>query len=303
MQPEEATESEAPLTDADEAPKTRGGRRKRVIVLVALAVVGVAVVAAASLAQLANDSPLVIEGKGPAKPFTLENVVKGEPDISLARYRGQPVVVNFWASWCVPCRREMPGFQAVHQQLGDRVAFIGVNHQDDRAGALDLMAETGVRYPSGYDPKGAVAADYGFVGLPTTLFISAEGRLLERRSGEIGRADLTRTIERLFPNAVGAPRRRAATMAALCAARDQAAADPAAARRTFFDGAHDELHAIAGEVEVVDRAAAARLLVAKQAVEAGFAAPSGPELSARLDQLARATQTALTVLGTSPPPC
>jgi thiol-disulfide isomerase/thioredoxin len=108
------------------------------------------------------------------------------------------VLVNFFASWCVPCRKEMPAFQAVSAQLGDRVAFIGVNHNDDRAGALQLLADTGVRYPTGYDPEGHVAASYGLFGMPSTLFVGADGTLLETHTGEISRDQLEQTISRLF---------------------------------------------------------------------------------------------------------
>lgn len=69
----------------------------------------------------------------------------------------------------------MPGFQAVYEKVGDRVAFVGVNHQDNREGALKLLADTGVRYSSGFDPDGNVAASYGLFGMPTTLFISDQG--------------------------------------------------------------------------------------------------------------------------------
>lgn len=136
--------------------------------------------------------------EGEASSFTLENLRPGQPDVSLAEFRGKPVVMNFWASWCVPCKREMPTLAAVSEQVKDRVAFVGINHQDSRRAALELLADAGVRYPSGYDPEGRVAASYGLFGMPTTVFISADGRLLQRRTGEMSRQELERTIERLF---------------------------------------------------------------------------------------------------------
>jgi thiol-disulfide isomerase/thioredoxin len=124
--------------------------------------------------------------------------LNGEGNVTLASFRGRPVVVNFFASWCVPCRQEMPALQAVSTQLKDRVAFMGVNHNDDRAGGLQLLSDTGVRYPTGYDPDGHVAAAYGLFGMPTTLFIGADGRLLETHTGQITREQLEQTIARLF---------------------------------------------------------------------------------------------------------
>lgn len=132
-----------------------------------------------------------------AKDFALPRL-GGEGTVSLASLRGKPVVVNFFASWCVPCRKEMPALQAVSAKVKDRVAFLGVDHQDDRQGALQLLADTGVQYPTGYDPDGKVATSYGLFGMPTTLFVAADGRLLEKHTGELSGAQLEETITRLF---------------------------------------------------------------------------------------------------------
>jgi cytochrome c biogenesis protein CcmG/thiol:disulfide interchange protein DsbE len=135
---------------------------------------------------------------GPAPLFDLENVRVGEPRVSLAEVAGRPALINVWASWCTPCRREMPALAAAHRRFGDRVAFLGVNHQDARDLAVELLDETRVTYPSGYDPDGSVARDYGLFGMPTTIFVAADGELLERRTGEMTLPELESTIERLF---------------------------------------------------------------------------------------------------------
>ena len=118
--------------------------------------------------------------------------------MSLETLRGKPVVVNFWASWCVPCRREMPAFAALHASLGDKVAFVGINNKDFRDSALKFMEQAGVRYPSAFDPRGNIAARYGVVGMPATFFISGDGRVLDSRIGEINADDLRQTINRLY---------------------------------------------------------------------------------------------------------
>ncbi|MPY94947.1 MAG: redoxin domain-containing protein [Acidimicrobiia bacterium] len=97
----------------------------------------------------------------PAPTFRLPDLRDPARDIALADFAGRPVVLNFWAAWCGPCRREMPAFERLHHQLGDRVAFVGINHQDGRSDALALLAETGVTYPSAHDPAGEVAQAYG----------------------------------------------------------------------------------------------------------------------------------------------
>jgi len=166
-------------------------------VVVVLAAGGVA--SAGFLSRSSGGLHPTVRGGGMAKPFRLPNLIPGEPEVDLAALRGRPVVVNFWASWCVPCRREMPAFQAVYQRVGGRIAFVGVDHQDSRRLALQFLAQTGVRYPSGYDPEGKTAASFGLFGLPATIFISPSGRILERHTGPYSEPDLQATLDRLFP--------------------------------------------------------------------------------------------------------
>ncbi|HUP68460.1 MAG TPA: TlpA disulfide reductase family protein [Acidimicrobiales bacterium] len=183
----------------EDGPDSEAPRRGRFRWIVGGVVVALAAVAATvAFSGPSTTSAPTTAGGGKARAFELENLRKGQPVVSLAALRGKPVVLNFWASWCIPCRREMPGFQAVAQKLKGRVAFVGINHQDSRRAGLELLEETGVSYPSGYDPKGSVAAAYGLFGMPTTLFISPGGEILGRRSGEMSRKDLEETIDGLF---------------------------------------------------------------------------------------------------------
>lgn len=132
-----------------------------------------------------------------APAFTVADL-RGPGTVSLAQFRGRPVVLNFWASWCAPCLREMPAFEAVHQRVKDRIAFVGINHSDARQRAVELLAETEIRYPSGFDPTGAVAASYRLFGMPTTVFISPTGRILATHTGELSRTRLEVTLNELF---------------------------------------------------------------------------------------------------------
>lgn len=133
-----------------------------------------------------------------APTFRIPDLRDEAATIDLRDLRGRPVVLNFWASWCVPCRKEMPAFQAVYRRTGDDVAFLGINNKDSRDDALDLLRTTGVRYPSGFDPKGQVAQAYGLYGMPTTVFISADGRILATRTGEMTESALSAAITELF---------------------------------------------------------------------------------------------------------
>src|SRR5207248_10634891 len=136
------------------------GRGRASLVMVTVAVVGVALVAgAAGCASGPRRIRSAAVGQ-PPPPFRLPNVRESEPDVSLVDVAGRPLVINFWASWCVPCRKEMPAFEAVHRRRGDRVSFIGIDRQDDRSDALRFLARTGVSYPLGYDPDARLDAAY-----------------------------------------------------------------------------------------------------------------------------------------------
>jgi cytochrome c biogenesis protein CcmG/thiol:disulfide interchange protein DsbE len=126
----------------------------------------------------------------------LPNVRESEPDVSLANVAGKPVVINFWASWCVPCRKEMPAFEAVHRRRGGRVAFIGVDRQDDRTDALRFLARTRVSYPSAYDPEGRLDASYRLRGMPTTVIVGADGLVVDHVSGPVSEDRLDRVLDR-----------------------------------------------------------------------------------------------------------
>jgi cytochrome c biogenesis protein CcmG, thiol:disulfide interchange protein DsbE len=110
---------------------------------------------------------------------------------------GRPLVLNVWASWCIPCRKEMPAFQSVYRQAQGKVGFLGVDYLDEVGAARRLAADTGVSYPLAADPKGTQAGKLGVTALPTTLFFSADGVLRGRRFGELN-ADRLRAAIRTY---------------------------------------------------------------------------------------------------------
>lgn len=178
------------------------GLRRRHMRLILAAGIGAFVVLLAVVGVLTPDSSSTRSagsaGHKQVPSFQLPDLRDPASLVSLERFRGRPVVVNFWASWCVPCRKEMPAFQAVYRKVHPRVAFVGVDHQDARSDALAFVRTTGVRYPIAFDPDGTTARDYGMLGVPTTVFIDARGRELERHTGQLSRADLEATIKRVF---------------------------------------------------------------------------------------------------------
>jgi thiol-disulfide isomerase/thioredoxin len=122
----------------------------------------------------------------------------GGPGFALPEdLRGRPLVLNVWASWCVPCRKEMPAFQSVYLRARGTVGFLGVDYLDEVDAARRLAADTGVTYPLAADPKGTEVAKLGVTALPTTLFFSADGVLRGRRFGELT-ADRLRAAIRTY---------------------------------------------------------------------------------------------------------
>jgi thiol-disulfide isomerase/thioredoxin len=115
----------------------------------------------------------------------------------LAQLRGTPVLVNFWGSWCPPCREEMPRLVAAHREFGDRVQFLGVDILDSRAEAKRFMDEFEMAFPSVFDPPDAIKTDLGHFGQPVTAFYRANGSLSFVWTGPIGEDDLHRQLEEI----------------------------------------------------------------------------------------------------------
>lgn len=137
---------------------------------------------------------------------TFEGMFEG-PDVSLRALRGKPAVINFWAEWCTYCRREMPDLQRVHEALGERVTFVGLDflggfNQETRPAAERFAREKGVRYRLAYDPDGAFYGRFCACPvrplMPLTVFADAGGVVRERHFGPLTDRDLRRRIRDLF---------------------------------------------------------------------------------------------------------
>ena len=111
----------------------------------------------------------------PAPDFALANARDPERVVRLSDFRGTPVVLNWYASWCGPCRREIPDFQKAYNALDGEVVFIGVNLQEDPERAVGLLDVFVAKYPALLDVDGEVAEHYRLLGMPTTFFIDADG--------------------------------------------------------------------------------------------------------------------------------
>lgn len=111
-----------------------------------------------------------------------------------ADLRGQPLVVNFFASYCTPCVTEMPDFEAVHQSIGNDVKFVGIDVSEPVEAGQRIVDQTGVTYKIGRDPTGKIMRQLGGVAMPTTVFITADGKVAAIHSGQLSAARLEQTI-------------------------------------------------------------------------------------------------------------
>jgi thiol-disulfide isomerase/thioredoxin len=156
---------------------------------ITMSVVALALVAAACSSGTSRDEPNTPTTAAPATgdPVpTREFVTFSGETATLASYTGKPVVLNFWASWCPSCVAEMSAaFRPVAADLGGDITFIGMNIQDDRALATELLQSTGVEWVSAEDPDGELYVDLGGIAMPFTVYISADGQVVEKHNGPL----------------------------------------------------------------------------------------------------------------------
>ena len=132
----------------------------------------------------------------PAPDFTLPRL-DAAGELRLSSLRGKAVVINFWASWCEPCKEEAPVLEAAWRKYRSRgVVVVGVDAQDFRADARRFMRRYGMTYPVVHDGPGETLGDYDLTGFPETFFVDRRGRLVGRRvAGAIDEATLAENIE------------------------------------------------------------------------------------------------------------
>jgi cytochrome c biogenesis protein CcmG/thiol:disulfide interchange protein DsbE len=127
----------------------------------------------------------------PLPAMVLEGFGEDDPaPVDLAAYEGGPLVVNFWASWCAPCVREMPDFQRFGEEFAGRVALLGVNVQDAPANARAFVRELGITYDLATDPRGELYSAVKGFGMPTTLFVDPDGTIVYRHTGPLDADEL-----------------------------------------------------------------------------------------------------------------
>ena len=124
----------------------------------------------------------------------------GGDEVRISDYRGQPLVVNFWGSWCEPCVDEMPDLQRVHESLGDQVAFLGINVNDAEEAAVRMVARTGVTYDLARDVDGELGQALEVTTFPTTFLIDADGTVVDVSRREISAERLCEKVNQSLLN-------------------------------------------------------------------------------------------------------
>ena len=142
----------------------------------------------------AKGSPLV---GNPAPDFKLETLQGGF--ISLSSLKGKAVIVNFWASWCLPCREEAPLLRDVQDQFANQgLVLVGIIVSDKPENSRKFVAEFGLNYPNLIDPAGKVGVNYGVTGVPETFFVNRAGKIIFKKFGPFEATELERHIKEIL---------------------------------------------------------------------------------------------------------
>ena len=151
------------------------------------------------LAACGGGAPSEARTGQPAPPIT--GTALDGSTVDLAAYRGHPVVVNFWASWCTPCREEFPLFEQKLAELGptDGMVMLGVLYKDDPALARTFVQDVGATWPTALDPDGTTAAAYRVVAPPQTYFIDSDGILRGIQIGQVKAEDFDTQYAKIKP--------------------------------------------------------------------------------------------------------
>ena len=171
------------LENTDIVEETR--KRPAWQIWVAASIIGITIgyfgaMAAQKIQNAANDPNAEY-----VQEFELE-LLTSDGTLKLSDYKGKAIVLNFWASWCLPCKIEMPALQQAWEDYQDQdIVFIGVNMWDEEQSALDFLAEFGVTYPNGYDPLELIEDNYYLTGVPTTWFIYPDGSVAHKVMGPL----------------------------------------------------------------------------------------------------------------------
>ena len=177
--------------EASEVPETGPKRNLSTPLYVAIGLVVLALLAYGFLSSREGGRPQ----RGELAPEFSLTLLDGS-ELALSDLRGQVVVLNFWASWCAPCRREASALESVWATYKDQgVVFVGVTYRDAQDASLAFIQEYGLTYLNGLDEMGRISDDYGVTAVPETYVIDHAGRITWVQIGEVEAGELIRALE------------------------------------------------------------------------------------------------------------
>lgn len=181
-----------------------------ILLLVVLGVAGVLyprLSASMEPQQLATTPPATTEATQPVTDPTEPEPVRVPDftvtdwegnDVQFSDYMGKPVVLNFWAYWCGPCKMEMPEFNAAYEQLGGEVTFLMVHADPDTESGKQIVTDAGYTFPVVFDESRIAGATYGITAYPTTFFVDAQGNLQGYYTGAMNADLLQQGIDLIY---------------------------------------------------------------------------------------------------------
>jgi thiol-disulfide isomerase/thioredoxin len=169
----------------------RSARRHKLLsALIALGIVG----SLTAIGLIGSSSGGTAARPVAASAFSLPALGHSGQRVALSGYRGQPLIVNFFASWCEPCQQETPLLARFYRSEKGKVALVGLDENDVVGNATTFTRAQGVGYPVGWDPAGTAATSYGVNALPQTFFLNAKHQVVDRVFGAVTLADLHKGI-------------------------------------------------------------------------------------------------------------
>ncbi len=185
--------------------------KKKTWILIAVAFAAVMILAAVLYPKLAKKHDAPEKKKARTESTAAEEVVQVDDftvydaqmnEVKLSDSFGKPIVVNFWASWCGPCKSELPAFQTLYEKYHDEVVFLMVNLTDNQVDTVSsiqaFVADNGYSFPVYYDVRADAANTYGVYSIPETVFIYADGSLCDTRIGAMDEATAEDYIKQLL---------------------------------------------------------------------------------------------------------